>query len=196
MILEKLFIFLIYKKYFMIFISVPKGRNFFFSLYILKKIKIILLEIIYRKIILNTNRKNIFIIIVKNKDLEKIINYGISNISLIGSDIVYKNIKKIKIKYIKSCLFINNNKFIFSKFFNILNYYNINNFVIKFNGSLEFFLKINNNGILDITETNTTLYENNLFPKKIIQKINLLIIFKNLKKKIINFLKKNVKNIK
>ncbi|XRA05469.1 MAG: hypothetical protein ACN6LP_00255 [Candidatus Carsonella ruddii] len=174
----------------MIFITLPKGRNFLISLYILNKIKLKLLEIIFRKILLKTNRKDIFIIIFKNKDLLKIINFGVSNICISGSDIEIKNLKKIKIKKIKSCIFLNNNFFIFTKLFNILNYYNLNLNIIKFNGSLEFFVKniniINNinNGILDIKETNTTLYENFLFPKKILKKISIYLIYKNLKKKI------------
>ncbi|MFI4913495.1 MAG: hypothetical protein ACH6QR_00620 [Candidatus Carsonella ruddii] len=173
----------------MIFITLPKGRNFILSLYILNKIKLKLLEIIFRKILLKTNRKNIFIIVFKNKDLLKIINFGISNICISGSDIKIKKIKKIKIKKIKSCIFLNNNIYIITKLFNILNYYNLNLNVIKFNGSLEFFVENvniinNNNGILDITETNVTLYENFLFPKKILKKINIYLIYKNLKKKI------------
>ncbi|MFI4878690.1 MAG: hypothetical protein ACH6QP_00290 [Candidatus Carsonella ruddii] len=174
----------------MIFITLPKGRNFLPSLYILKKIKIKLLEIIFRKILLKTNRKNIFIIIFKNKDLLKIINFGISNICVIGSDIKIKNLKKIKIKKTNSCVFLNNNTYIITKLFNILNYYNLNLNIIKFNGTTEFFMNNINNGILDITETNTTLYENFLFPKKKLIKINLYLICKNLKKKIFYFINK------
>ncbi|WP_433927755.1 hypothetical protein [Candidatus Carsonella ruddii] len=181
----------------MMFISIPKGRNFVFSLFILKKIKIILLEIIYRKIIIKTNRKSIFLIIVKNKDLEKMLNYGITNLSIIGSDILHDNFKnKIKLKKIKSYLFLNNDNIIVSKFFNLCYYYNLKKFNLKFNGVLEFFLNFKNIGLLDITETNKTLYENNLFPNKFIKKIFLFMILKNLKKKIIKFIKKNVKNIR
>ncbi|ATX33481.1 hypothetical protein CUN91_00755 [Candidatus Carsonella ruddii] len=186
-----------YKKYLMIFISIPKGRNFLFSLLILKKIKIILLEIIYRKIILKTNRKNIFIIILKNKDLQKILNYGLTNLSIIGSDLLINNYKKIiKLKKINSYLFLNNNNIIVTKFFNLCNYYNIKKFNLKLNGVLEFFSNFKNYGLLDITETNKTLYENKLFPKKFLQKINLFIILKNLKKKIIKIINKNVKNFR
>ncbi|MGK2912695.1 MAG: hypothetical protein ACSLEI_00250 [Candidatus Carsonella ruddii] len=177
----------------MIFITLPKGRNFLPSLNILKQIKIKLLEIIFRKILLKTNRKNIFIIIFKNKDLLKIINFGISNICIIGSDVKINKIKKIKINKIKSYIVLNNNIYIITKLFNILNYYNLNLNIINFNGSLEFFSNNNNNinnGILDITETNITLYENFLFPKKMFKKINLYLIYKNLKKKIFFFVNK------
>ncbi|MBY0585474.1 hypothetical protein K5B08_01090, partial [Candidatus Carsonella ruddii] len=74
--------------------------------------------------------------------------------------------------------------------------YNIKKFNLKFNGVLEFFQNFNNNGLIDITETNKTLYENNLFPKKFLIKIFLFIIYINLKKKIIKFFKKNAKNIR
>lgn len=181
----------------MIFISIPKGRNFFFSLLILKKINIILLEIIYRKIILKTNRINIYLIVLKNKDLKKILKYGFINLSIIGSDLLFNNfLKKIKLEKTDSYLFLNNNNIIVTKFFNLCNYYNIKKFNLKFNGVLEFFLNFKNYGLFDITETHKTLYENKLFPKKFFKKINLFIILKNLKNKIIKFINKNVKNIR
>ncbi|WP_123912606.1 hypothetical protein [Candidatus Carsonella ruddii] len=178
----------------MIFISIPKGRNFFNSLFFLSNLNIKLINNIFRKIILKTNRKNIFLIIIKNKDIKKINQYKIINISFIGSDLIFKKkIKKNKLFFLKSYLYINNNFFLLTKYFNICNYYNLNINIIKFNSSLEFFLKIKNIGIIDISETNITLKKNKLFPKKFIKKIIFFIIYNNLKKNIIKYIK-NVKN--
>lgn len=149
--------------------------------------KIFLLDIIHRKILLKTNRKNIFIIIIKNKDLLKITKIGISNLCIIGTDLNYN--KKIKNHYcikLKSLLYVNNNFYNTTKFFNIINYYCFKNFFLKFNGSLEFFLNFKKFGILDITETNKTLYENNFFPILLLTKINLIIVNNNFKKKLLN----------
>ncbi|AFP83905.1 ATP phosphoribosyltransferase [Candidatus Carsonella ruddii HC isolate Thao2000] len=194
MILELLFIFFIKIYFLMIFISIPKGRNFFNSLFFLSNLNIKLINNIFRKIILKTNRKNIFLIIIKNKDIKKINQYKIINISFIGSDLIFKKkIKKNKLFFLKSYLYINNNFFLLTKYFNICNYYNLNINIIKFNSSLEFFLKIKNIGIIDISETNITLKKNKLFPKKFIKKIIFFIIYNNLKKNIIKYIK-NVKN--
>ncbi|XZR53052.1 MAG: hypothetical protein ACM3Q5_00290 [Candidatus Carsonella ruddii] len=181
----------------MIFISIPKGRNFNNSFKILKILNIKILNDIFRKVILNTNRKNIFLIIFKNKDLKKIINFNIINISFLGSDLIFnKKKKKNNLFFLNSYLYFNNNNLLITKYFNICNYYNLNFNILKFNSVLEFFLKLKNIGTIDISETNTTLINNNLFPKKFLKKINFFIIYNNLKKKIINNIKKNVKNNK
>ncbi|MGP4128117.1 MAG: hypothetical protein ACTXNS_00280 [Candidatus Carsonella ruddii] len=181
----------------MIFISIPKGRNFNNSLKILKFLNIKLIKNIFRKVILNTNRKNIFFIVFKNKDLKKINKFGIINISFIGSDLIFnKKKKKNNLFYLNSYLYLNNNNLIITKYFNICNYYYLNFNILKFNSVLEFFLKLKNIGTIDISETNETLFDNDLFPKKFLKKINFFIIYNNLKKKIIKNIKKNVKNNK
>ncbi|XZR52641.1 MAG: hypothetical protein ACM3Q7_00280 [Candidatus Carsonella ruddii] len=181
----------------MIFISIPKGRNFNNSLKFLNFLNIKLINNIFREVILKTNRKNIFIIIFKNKDLKKIIKFGIINISFIGSDLIFnKKYKKNILYYLNSFLYINNNNILFTKYFNVCNYYNLNIKIIKFNSVLEFFLKLNNIGTIDISETNKTLLDNNLFPKKFLKKIGFYIIYNNLKKKIFKNIIKNVKNNK
>lgn len=178
----------------MIFISVPKGRNFYFSLNILKHIKIFLIKIIHRKILLKTNRNNIYIIIIKNKDLLKLLRYKIFNLSIVGKDLVFqKNIKKIKLINFKTCLYINNDFYIFTKYHNVLNYYKMHNFNLKMYSSLEFFLNFNKKGTIDITETNETLRRNFLYPNNFIFKIDLFIIYINIRKEtlknLINYVK-------
>ncbi|BCG49271.1 hypothetical protein [Candidatus Carsonella ruddii] len=178
----------------MILISVSKGRNFFPSLNVLKHIKIFLIKIIHRKILLKTNRKNIYIVIIKNKDLLKLLKYKIFNLSIVGKDLVFqKNIKKIKLISFKTCLYINNDFYIITKYHNILNYYKMHNFNLKIYSSLEFFLNFNKKGIIDITETNKTLYKNFLYPNNFIFKIDLFIIYINIKKKVLNDLINYVK---
>ncbi|WMC19316.1 MAG: hypothetical protein NVS84_00290 [Candidatus Carsonella ruddii] len=181
----------------MIFISIPKGRNFNNSLKILNFLNIKLSNNIFREVILDTNRKNIFCIIFKNKDLKKITKFSIINVSFIGSDLIFnKKKKKNNLFCLNSYLYLNNNNLLITKYFNICNYYNLNFKILKFNSVLEFFLKLKNIGTIDISETNKTLIDNNLFPKKFLKKINFFIIYNNLKKKIIKNIKKNVKNNK
>ncbi|WMC20511.1 MAG: hypothetical protein PNH44_00290 [Candidatus Carsonella ruddii] len=181
----------------MIFISIPKGRNFNNSLKFLNFVNIKLINNIFRQVILKTNRKNIFLIIFKNKDIRKIIKFGIINVSFIGSDLIFnKKIKQNILCNLKSFLYINSNYTLITKYFNVCNYYNLNKNLIKFNSVLEFFLKLNNIGTIDISETNKTLFDNKLFPKKFLKKITFFIIYNNLKKKIIKNIKKNVKNNK
>ncbi|BFI90870.1 hypothetical protein [Candidatus Carsonella ruddii] len=181
----------------MIFISISKGRNFSNSLLFLTFLNIKLINDIFRKVILNTNRKNIFIVVFKNKDLKKIIKVGFVNISFIGSDLIFnKKYNNDFLYFLNSYLYLNNNILLFTKYFNICNYYNLNINIIKFNSVLEFFLKFKNIGTIDISETNKTLLENNLFPKKFLKKIGFFIIYNDLKKKIKKSIKKNVKNNK
>ncbi|AGS06544.1 hypothetical protein [Candidatus Carsonella ruddii] len=181
----------------MILISVPKGRNFFFSLNILKYIRIFIIKIIHRKVLLKTNRNNIYIVIIKNKDLLKLIKYKIFNLSIVGKDLIFKKkIKKIKLISFKTCLYINNNIYIITKYHNVLNYYKMHNFNLKIYSSLEFFLNFKKKGIIDITETNKTLYKNFLHPNNFIFKIDLFVIYTNIKKDILNNLTNYVKNQK
>ncbi|AFP83715.1 ATP phosphoribosyltransferase [Candidatus Carsonella ruddii CS isolate Thao2000] len=172
----------------MFIISISKGRIFILSLIILFKIKIFIIEKIYRKLILKTNRKNIIIILIKNKDLIKSIKLGFSNLNILGDD-SFNIKKKINIIKIKSILFYNSNKFIITKFIFFIKKFFIKNMYMKFNGSLEVFTYYNKIGILEISETNKTLYENMCYPKIFLKKINICICYNNIKKFIFKILK-------
>lgn len=198
----------------MIFI-LSKGRNLIKTLIYLRYYNIYVCENLFtsRKLFYKTNLKHLYILIIKNSDINFYINNNFVDLAFFGKDLFYDlklNIfyKIFNLFFIKFNLCLISNKIkinflnklkiftkysIFSKYF--FNYLNINIDLLNINSSLELMLLLNNkNLIIDIISSKKTINVNNLYKNFTLIELNnvLLLNLKLLYDKIFLFFLKKI----